>query len=192
MPNTAKPIVIPKMDYESVIVKIEGMTPLITHRYNIPDPDGGVAKPGKMTPEEQFRSGLYPMNGNAEEGPYGFPAGGIQGAMVSAGGRYTNAKMTVLRGLFSVKADLLEIESAPPTMRTDAVTNRQKGKAIAYRPQFWPWTMEVPLIFNTTLMNVQTILELLQIAGHSIGIGAWRVENNGTFGTFQVVGADGK
>ena len=95
--------------------------------------------------------------------------------------------MTVLRGVINIVSDLLEIKGSKPQMRSDTVKlNGGKVSSIAYRPMFFPWEMDVPVIFNATMMSESQVLNLFQIAGFAIGIGDWRPEKNGTFGQFLI------
>ena len=72
-------------------------------------------------------------------------------------------------------------------MRTDTVKiDGGRTSTIAYRPQFWGWELDVPVVFNTNLVSEAQLLNLVQLAGFSIGIGDWRPERNGTFGTFSI------
>src|SRR5436190_6532307 len=92
-------------------------------------------------------------------------------------------EMTVLRGVINVMGDLLEIEAPPPRMRSDPVRiDGGRVSSIAYRPEVWPWTMDVTIVFNTTMLSQAQLLNLVQLAGFAIGIGDWRPEKGGTFG----------
>ena len=60
---------------------------------------------------------------------------------------------------------------------------------IAYRPQFWPWQMDVPLAVHEDVLSIEQALHLVALAGFAIGIGDWRAEKNGTFGSFRLSAA---
>lgn len=184
-------ISIPPIKLRRVIVTIQGTTPLLTDRFaeevqkGIEDDQTGKAKRAKAprNPEKEWRSKLY-MIDEAEE-RYGFPGAGIKKAMVSAGGRFADEQMTRLRGLFNVEKDLLEIRGPKPKMH--AVMARLMGKTPipAYRAVFEEWEMDVPIIYNADLITEEQLVNLVQLAGFAVGIGAWRAENKGTFGQFK-------
>ena len=58
--------------------------------------------------------------------------------------------------------------------------------SIAYRPEFTPWEIDVPAVFNATMLSEAQLLNLVQLAGFAIGPGDWRPEKNGIFGTFMI------
>lgn len=180
-------IEIPQINLQSMTVAIVGQTPLLTNRFGeksrkqIEDKQQKKAKGAKeaRVPEEEFQEACHKM-GNG----FGFPAVGIKKALVVAGGRFADEKMTHLRGALNVMGDLIEIKAPAPTMRSDTVRLQGGVTSIAYRPQFMPWEMEVPVVFNASIIGEAQILNLFQIAGFAVGFGAWRPECNGVFGQF--------
>ena len=188
---TEKTIEIPAIELLRLQVTIHGETPLIVHRFGerarklIEDKQQKRAALAKEArdPEAEFQDALY----MTPDGRFGFPAAGVKKALVYAGGRFTEEKMTVLRGCVNVMGDLLTIEGSEPTMRSDTVRlSGGKVTSIAYRPQFWPWSIRVPVVYNATMLSEAQVLNLFQIAGFAIGIGDWRPERNGTFGQFSI------
>lgn len=71
--------------------------------------------------------------------------------------------------------------------RRSAVNNNCKPPAriIAIRPRLNAWSCTLELEIDTTLINIEVVSEILQIAGKIIGVGAFRVEKKGTFGRFD-------
>lgn len=181
-------IEIPQIRLSRMVVAIDGTTPLITNRFGekarqaIEDKQQKKAKSAKeaRVPKEEFQDHCHLIS----EGVYGFPAVGIKKALVVAGGRFADEKMTHLRGVINVMGDLIPIKAKPPTMRSDTVRLQGGVTSIAYRPQFMPWEMEIPLVFNATMISEAQILNLFQIAGFAVGFGAWRPECNGVYGQF--------
>lgn len=133
-------------------------------------------------PEREFQDHLHVIS----DGVYGYPAGGIKKTLVKAGGRFTEEKMTHLRGVLTIVGDLVEIKADEPTMRTDNVRLKGGVTSIVYRPQFWPWEMDIPVTYNCNIMSESQILNLFQIAGFAVGLGAWRPDCDGTFGQFKI------
>lgn len=173
-----------------MVVSIIGQTPLITNRFGekamqqIEDKQQKKAKVAKEArkPEEEFADHLHPIG----KDKYGFPAVGIKKALVVAGGRFADEKMTHLRGAINVMGDLIEIMGAKPTRRSDTVRLSNGVASIAYRPQFFPWSMDVPVTFNAGIIGESQIVNLFQLAGFAVGLGAWRPECNGVFGQFVI------
>ncbi len=193
-----KVIEIPAVNLKRMKVTIEGVTPLITHRFGeraralIEDKQQHKAKGAKeaRNPREEFEDSLYVIQSpNGKPGRYGFPAAGVKKALVSAGGRFAGEKMTELRGVVNVVGDLLEIKGSEPEMRADRVKLQMKS-SIAYRPEFKAWEIEVPVTYNASVIGEAQILNLFQLAGFSVGIGDWRPERDGTFGQFVIKGVE--
>ena len=181
-------IEIPEIRLDTIVVTVEGVTPLLTNRFGekarqkIEDKQQKKAKLAKeaRVPEEEFQDACHIIG----DGVYGFPAVGIKKALVVAGGRFADEKMTHLRGVINIMGDLIEIKAPKPTMRSDTVRLQGGVTSIAYRPQFMPWEMEIPIKFNASIIGPAQILNLFQIAGFAVGFGAWRPECNGVFGQF--------
>ena len=187
---TEKTITIPSINLQSMMVSIVGVTPLLTNRFSeesvakIEDKQQHRAKVAKeaRNPEAEFKAAAHVI----APGVYGFPAVGIKKALVAAGGRFADEKMTHLRGVINIMGDLIPIQGPAPTMRSDTIRLQGSKSSLAYRPQFTPWSMDIPITFNAGIIGQAQILNLFQIAGFSVGIGAWRPECNGTFGQFAL------
>ncbi len=187
-PETDKTIQIPEIKLKSMVVSIVGSTPLLTNRFSdrarkmIEDKQQHEAKGPREArdPDAEFNDAMHLLAG----GVHGFPSDGIKKALVAAGFRFADEKGTHLRGILNIPAAFVPIQAPAPTMRSDPVRLRGAGFTIAYRPQFWPWSMDVPVMFNSSMIGEAQILNLFQIAGFAVGIGSWRPESNGTFGQF--------
>lgn len=191
-PTTIK---IKPLTIERIIIQIEGTAPLITDRFSTQSVETLAAtqvgagerntrsKKPPRDPEAEFLDRLYTIS----EGVYGFPAGGVKKAMVSAGMRVTEAQGTWLRAVLQIEGELLPIIGSEPRMRADHVVQMGRGN-IRYRPQFDPWAMTVPIVYNAAEIGPTEVVSLLSQAGFCIGIGNWRPEKGGSFGTFKVTG----
>ena len=183
-------IQIPEIRLQQMVVAIAGKTPLLTNRFSeravqsIEDKQQHAARGPREArdPDAEFRDAMHLI----ADGVYGFPSDGIKKALVAAGFRFADEKGTHLRGVLNIPTSHVPIVGPPPTMRSDPVRLQGNKFSIAYRPQFWPWSMEVPILFNGSLIGEAQVMNLFQIAGFSVGIGAWRPESNGTFGQFTL------
>lgn len=183
-------IEIPEIRIGRMMVSIMGTAPLLTNRFGenaiamIENKQQKKAKGPKeaRNPQVESQEKLHVID--AEKKIYGYPSIGVKKALVYSGGRFADEKMTHLRGAINIPGDLIPIIAPPPTMRTDTVRLQGGVTSVAYRPQFMPWEMEIPVEFNASLIGEAQILNLFQIAGFANGLGAWRPELNGTMGTF--------
>jgi hypothetical protein len=136
----------------------------------------------KKDPEADFQGARYVRGGKDC-----FPTNGIKKAMVEAGYQLGIPKNTIRRGV-RIVGDFVEIKSQKPVMREDAVrvgpfNNRTAD--LRYRPQYNDWHMDLEIIFRNDVFSADNIAALLENAGWG-GIGEWRPERDGQFGTFEV------
>lgn len=58
-----------------------------------------------------------------------------------------------------------------------------------YRGHVKEWEMVLRIVYDSTLLTEHDVMMLLARAGKRIGIGAWRIENRGAYGQFEVKSA---
>lgn len=195
-------ITIQPLRIQRIVIPIKGTQPLITNKFSDEAAEklagsqtGPQIKAAKTPrqPEQEFLAARYVLHadptGAVDLDICGFPAAGIKKAMVAAAMRVTEAKGTWVRAVLNVEGEngtgLVAITSGAPKMQTDHVVQAGRGN-LRYRPVFWPWSMDVAITFNTDQIKAQDVVNLIQQAGFSIGIGDWRPEKNGQYGTFEV------
>lgn len=187
-------IYIPAMDIKLIRVKIEGQSNLIYHKWDekaikmIEDKQQKKATKGRKVrdPKAEYESSFY----YDSNGAIAFPARNIKKAIVgSARFMSGDVKMTVLRGAVFVHGDkdgMIPVKYGNKTMRTDMVTVGMGSADVRYRGQLEDWSMEVLIEYDGGLLSAEQVLNLLQRAGFSQGLGEWRPERDGDFGTFVV------
>lgn len=187
-------IVVPKMDIRVVHIRLEGTSPLISHRWSekakkmMLDKQTGKASVGRdiKDPDEDFRDSLYIIPGteNTDHEQYGFPCVAFKAAAVRAG-TYSDMKMTFLRGAFHVRGELAVIEGTP-RKREDMVRIGMGKADIRYRGEFPEWKTTLRVEFNAKAISLEQLFNLFTIAGFSVGVGEWRPERGASFGTFKL------
>ena len=180
--------------------KVKGLSPLISHKWSEKAKkemrDKQMKK--KLTPKQakdpkaEFESSLYLLsNGTHPKGPYGFPAVAFKAAAVRAAKQVDGMNMTDARSLFYIEpddGDLVKIDSPkPPVMREDMVRLNGKSADIRYRGAFIDWSVLLNVRYNADVISQEQLLNLFELAGFSCGIGEWRMEKGGTFGTFTLL-----
>lgn len=182
---------------KSFNVEIRGITPLLIHRF------GEDAESSKKTrrvevntrdPREEATKVAY----IAADGTYYFNSFAIPCAMGSAGANHkaTGTRKTlrfVVPSAIRMDADTVTIMNGSGVAKSFEVDSRPvtipatKGRVMRHRPRFDQWGARFTLHVNDDLLSPDMAHTLLNEAGQSIGIGDFRPEKRGPFGTFRVV-----
>jgi hypothetical protein len=177
-------------------VKIQGVTPLLIHRFAEAAETSRQSRAAMVSdkdPREEARKVAY----IAPDGTFFFSAFAIPNAMGSCG---SNHKMKgtrktarfVVPSAIRMTTDtitILNCEGPAKDFEVDArpvTIPATKGRVMRYRPRFNAWGAEFDLVVNDELMTVDLAHRLLEEAGQQIGIGDFRPEKRGPFGTFRV------
>lgn len=194
MPNeTNTPFVINRPNIEKMTVTIIGTSPLIMHKFSEKAKKQMLDKQMKKAPkknatrdpQQEFKDSIY----RNSKGKVSFPAIALKQAIVSAARSVDGLPMTVLRASIFVRgdeSDLIEVKHKELRMREDTVKIGQGTTDLRFRGEVTGWTMDLPIEFNSDVVSAEQVLNLLQIAGFSNGLGEWRPERNGNYGTFTL------
>lgn len=194
-------------------IRIVGDSPLIVHAWSdkakkmMLDAQMGVTKTkakAARDPYDDFINSLYWLEGKPEESTpdefenavaggakWGFPVGAIKQAANSAAYRFKWVKNQMeLRGSYFLKTEfgeMAEIKGDPPIMREDMVRVGMGSADLRYRGEFKNWYMDFDLQYNASgAMSLEQIVNCINAGGFACGIGEWRPEKDGSFGTFHV------
>lgn len=120
---------------------------------------------------------------------YGFPASGFFGAMLDAAVACDIPK-TELKRAVRIIGDIYEIKYKKLNRRIDnprrAGINSTPDER--HRPEFVDWEIEILIQYDKNLISAEQIINLLNRAGFSSGLGDWRpsAPKSGTHGMFRV------
>ena len=185
------------IEMKTMVVPIKGTAPLIMHRFSekakkqmLDAMQGRKAPKEPKDPEAEYQSAFYRM----DDGTPAFPSVGFKSAIVSAGRLFgKSVKMTALRQQIFVDGELSLVESqkmvrieGTPQMREDVVRVGMSGTDLRYRPEFVEWSAEITIRYVASALTDDSVLSLLQAAGMGVGVGEWRPERSGDFGTFII------
>ena len=187
-------IMINPPNFQQVKLKVTGLTPLIQNKMKetiiqqMEDVRSGKAKKSTRTaidPKKEYIKSAYKQ----DDGSFGFPASAFKQCAVRAG-KGLGLAMTDTRTLFFVlpnapDGECVSIKSNKPILRKDPV-NVKTGKDLRFRPEFRNWKADLIVKFDADRITIEQIANLLNHGGQTVGVGEWRPEKNGTFGTFQV------
>jgi len=202
MPKTAtmstapEPVEVKGVALGTVIVPIIGTSPLIMHRWSekakrllLDRAQGRKAPKEPKDPHQEYMAALYELS----DGRYGFPSVAFKSATVGAARFFgKDLTMTMLRqsifvdGELGVDSQKLVEIFGDQRMREDVVRLPNNGTEMRYRPEFVEWSANLRVSFAKNMLTLDTLLSLIQGAGFGVGVGEWRPEKRGDFGTFTI------
>lgn len=183
---------------EELTIGIKGTAPLIVHRWSEKAKEMMLAsQQGKKTPKQakdpqaDYESSMYRL----ADGGHGFPVMAFKAATVKGGGRVfgKSVKMTELRQVFTFLADGIGTDgtqlariSGEPTMREDMVRVGMGTADIRYRAEYRDWSAMLRVEYVPSVIDRESVVALID-AGGTNGVGEWRPEKSGSYGTYEVV-----
>lgn len=201
------------IEIKTLPIRIVGDSPLIVHAWSVKakqmmlDAQMGKTKTKareKKDPFDDFINSMYWLEGMPEKSTpeafseavrngarWGFPVGAIKQAANSAAYRMGWVKNQMeLRGSYFLRTDdgeMAEIKGSIPEMREDMVRVGMGTADIRYRGEFKDWYMDFELEYNASgALSLEQIINCINAGGFACGIGEWRPERDGSFGTYHV------
>lgn len=184
-----------KIGTETLRVPIAGLAPLVVHKFSekakrlmLDNMQGRKSPKEPKNPEAEYQAAFYRL----QDGGYGFPALAFKAATVGGARFYSGVTMTALKQFLFFKGELgddgralVRIEGEP-IMREDVVTVGRGGSDLRYRPQFIPWSAWLEVTYVTSALTQGSVVSLIEAGGMGVGVGEWRPERDGDFGTYSV------
>ena len=210
--NETVSVEIPQLKMETAVIHVVGDTPLIVHKWSekakkeIRDKQMKKASTKKEAkdPVADFIDTLYWLDGEPEEktqegfekalaagARFGFPATGFkQCAIMGAYRLGADIKTTVAKAAIIIPCEYIEIKGKAVTMREDMVKvgGISKVADIRYRAQIEEWEADIPVKYVSSVLSLEQVINLFNLGGFACGVGEWRNEKNGVFGSFHVAG----
>lgn len=192
-----------RIKMETALVDIEGTQPLIVHAWStkakammLASQQGKKSPKTAKDPKADFEASMYRF----ADGGHGFPTLAFKSATVKGGARAfgKSVKMTELRQSLLYLPDGTDVEGSmmltrldadEPIMREDMVRVGMGTADIRYRAEYRNWRATLRIEFMPNIIDLGSIVALVD-AGGTNGVGEWRPERNGSFGTYRVAGVD--
>lgn len=182
---------------ETLEVHIQGVSPLIPHRWSekalrmMREKQSGStarAKHDPKVPEDEAEAALYRL----ADGRPGMPATAFKAATTAAARLYDGVTMASLKAALFVHGEGEE-QLVPilgdMTLREDTPRNSGGTADLRYRYSFWPWSAVLRVEFLPTLIDAESVINLIDAGGNG-GVGDWRPSApksmTGTFGRYEV------
>lgn len=199
MATTNAAISLSRIKREILEISIKGTAPLIVHRWSEKAREMMLsAQQGKKTPKQakdpkaDYESSMYRLT----DGGHGFPVMAFKAATVKGGARVfgKSVKMTELRQVFTFIADGLGVDgtqlariNGEPTMREDMVRVGMGTADIRFRAEYRDWSALLRVEYVPSVIDMESVVALVD-AGGTNGVGEWRPEKSGSYGTYEVIG----
>jgi hypothetical protein len=196
MNNETATIHIDGIPAETLHVPILGTAPLIVHKFSekarrqmLDNAQGRKTPRQPKDPQAEYEASFYRIKGSG----YGFPVIAFKAATVGAARFYgKDVTMTALKQSIFFAGDpgedgqMLAPITGEPHMREDPVTVGRGGHDLRYRPEFPEWASTLTITYVTSALTRNSVLSLIDAGGLGIGVGEWRPEKDGSFGTYRI------
>lgn len=190
-------ISISRIGTETLRVPLLGTAPLIVHKFSekakrqMLDGFQGRKSPKEpMDPEGDYERAFYRL----DDGSYGFPVIAFKAATVG-GARFfgKDVPMTMLRQCVFFDADFSKEDgqklariTGAPHMREDVVVISMGKTTLRYRPEFTEWSTAIDVTYVKSMLTRESVASLIDAGGMGVGVGEWRPQKKGDFGTYQI------
>lgn len=183
---------------ETLLIPILGTMPLIVHNFSekskrqMLDAQQGRKSPKVVRdPKAEYEAAFY----RTKDG-YGFPVTAFKAATVGAARFYgKDVKMVELRQFIFMRGELSDNDPqalvpiyGEPRMREDIVRlgGMSRSADLRYRPEFPEWWTTLEVTYVKSSLSRDSVLSLIDAGGMGIGVGEWRPERRGEFGTYRI------
>lgn len=186
---------------KTVEVEIKGINPLLIQRFT---EASQLPRSSRKTTPSEINSREVALNSanRKEDGSHYISSFAIVNAMCSTGSNHkmvgsrksvrflvpsavkvvsSDCTITILQNGIPFTDQLIEVDSRPVTIPAT------KGRVMRHRPRYEDWSLSFVLEIQDDLLSVDLCHQLLTEAGLQIGIGDFRPEKRGPFGSFRVV-----
>lgn len=183
-----------KIEIKAMKLKIVGTSPYlpepmdmaVLERYNSIKSKKSYTK-DKIPEEEKVKAKVY----LTEEGEEGIPARAIFNSMIRGSSYLFEKKDGGMRNIkegIILEGDILPITYKKKTILTHwgRTSGRKGSPRKIMRNAYHDWETEVTIIYNSNILSPEQIVNVLNWAGFHIGVGGFRKEKTGNFGSYRV------
>jgi len=140
-----------------------------------------------ISEEEKVKAKFY----HTEDGKFGIPTRAIYNSMIRGSSYLFDIKQGGMRNIkegVTIVGDVLPLKYKKQKEVTHwGRTSGMKGSPRKImRNAFEDWSVEVTIQFNKANLSAEQIVNVLNWAGFHIGVGGFRKEKTGNFGSFHV------
>lgn len=186
---------------KTFVALIQGTTSFLMHRFS-ESAEGAVGAQtrtvkvgGERVPREEAQRVAY----QNPAGDFYFPGAAFSRMLREAGGGHKikgsrkSAKYVVPSAVLVLDDAVFVLDGTGEKAKTFEVDSRPvvipatKGRVMRHRPRFDAWGMRVTIRINDAILEPKFVRQLFEEGGRQIGIGDFRPEKGGPFGTFEIM-----
>lgn len=190
-------ISIQRIGTETLHVPLVGTAPLIVHKFSekskrqmLDNMQGRKSPKEPKDPQAEYEAAFY----RHDDDGHGFPVIAFKSATVGGARFYGKSiSMTALRQFVFFDAEFSKADGqklarivGTPHMREDVTRVGMGGTDLRYRPEFTEWSTTVTVVYVRSMLTRESVLSLIEAGGMGVGVGEWRPERRGDFGTYQI------
>lgn len=206
---TARKFEIQPLRIARMAIKIRGSSPLMIQAFSKKAKDEMIEaqtttkpkakkKPPRKIKEEIQNAKIL----DAKKKPV-VPAIWLKCAIVTAAMRYYEVRSSFLKGVLRVcgnttdkatgdEAITLKFKRESVDERIVRLQDMRRTAFVRYRPVYHDWSCEFLVEWDQSAIDADAIVEFIRRAGWSIGLGEYRREKGGEFGSFEIEGSAAK
>lgn len=176
---------------QQIRLKIKGLTPLLMEKMDMAVVEAYNKKKANKLVEKDRRAEEDKLGDKIyydEKGNIGFPASGFARGMVEVAPYLEMTKKDV-KGSVRILGNIIPINFKKQTV--NVAWGRSSGMTKAprkiVRPEFHDWACELEIMYNANNISIEQIVNLVNWAGFQQGLGSWRAEKGGAYGSYEVV-----
>lgn len=187
---SAKSIIIQQPKIQSVALEVHGTAALIQNNFSQKAMEQMLKKHMGLSVQRETkkpREVLEAATIRNTSGAVCLPPTAFKKGMLTASTSIKTLKKTQLRTALFVEGSSIPIKYKEMIPRMDMVRTSGMSRTpdVRFRPEFRDWSARLVIQFSDAL-SIASVVDLLNRAG-SVGVGEWRPEKDGTFGTYKVV-----
>jgi len=176
---------------EKIVVEIIGLTPLMMEKMDMDVVERYNLKKGKKLSEkdDKLEEEKYETKKHfTDDGKIGFPSTGFLKGMVEVAPYIDGLDKKRVRGSIRIMNDIIPIKykSEIKDIKWGKTSGITKSPRKIIRPKYTDWSCKLEIVYNSTNISVEQVINLLNWAGFQMGIGGFRPEHSGTYGQYEV------
>jgi hypothetical protein len=196
-------LLILRIEYGEARFNLLGASPMIMHRFSqkawrellLPSPKANRAELEqnlKHDPLNEYRGAFYRNRDTNRPTFFHIPNMQVHGALASAALDTPGVNKTQMERLTAVTDVNIDLYGVPQMFMSMVREGQARTPNVRTRPIFPQWGCTVTVRYRKNIITERNLATLMTGAGEGVGIGDWRPQKGGPYGTFKIVGDDNK